>query len=72
MIAALIVMLALLRKRHVARIEAQAASDESVMLEAAARSASTRGGCIPAPAQSATSTASPRRLPTLTPRSART
>ena len=72
MIAALIVMLALLRKRHVARIEAQAASDESVLLEAATRSASTRGGCIPAPAQSATSTASPRRLPTLTPRSART
>ena len=72
MIAALIVMLALLRKRHVARIEAQAASDESVMREAATRSASTRGGCIPAPAYSATSTASPRRLPTFTPRSART
>jgi MFS family permease len=35
MIAALIVMLALLRKRHVARIEAQAVSDETVMLEAA-------------------------------------
>jgi len=72
MIAALIVMLALLRKRDVARIESQAASDESVLLEAAARSASTRGGCIPAPAHSATATASPRRLPTLTPRSART
>jgi EmrB/QacA subfamily drug resistance transporter len=72
MIAALIVMLALLRKRHVARIEAQAASDESVVLDAAARSASTRGGCIPAPAQSAASTTSPRQLPTLTPRSART
>jgi EmrB/QacA subfamily drug resistance transporter len=34
MIAALIVMLALLRKRHVARIEEQAASDEPVMLAA--------------------------------------
>jgi EmrB/QacA subfamily drug resistance transporter len=35
MVAALAVMVALLRKRHVARIEAQAASDEEVMLEAA-------------------------------------
>jgi len=35
MIAALVVMVSLLRKRHVARIEAQAASDESVLLEAA-------------------------------------
>jgi MFS family permease len=34
MIAALVVMLALLRKRHVARIEAQAASDEPVMVAA--------------------------------------
>jgi MFS family permease len=34
MIAALIVMLALLRKRHVARIEAQAASDEPVIVGA--------------------------------------
>src|SRR6266540_4909620 len=71
-IAALIVMPALLRKRDVAPIESQAASDESVLLRTAARSASTRGSCIPAPAHSATATASPRRLPTLTPRSART
>jgi EmrB/QacA subfamily drug resistance transporter len=35
MIAALAVMVALLRKRHVARIEAQAVSGEQVMLEAA-------------------------------------
>jgi EmrB/QacA subfamily drug resistance transporter len=35
MIAALAVMVALLRKQHVARIEAQAASDEPVLLEAA-------------------------------------
>jgi EmrB/QacA subfamily drug resistance transporter len=35
MVAALVVMVALLRKRHVARIEAQAASDESELLEAA-------------------------------------
>jgi EmrB/QacA subfamily drug resistance transporter len=34
MIAALVVMLALLRKRHVARIEAQAASDEPVIVGA--------------------------------------
>ena len=72
MLAALIVMLALLRQRHVARIEAQTASDESVVLEAAASSASTRGGCIPAPANSATSTASPRQLPALTPRASST
>jgi hypothetical protein len=35
MLAALGVMLALLRKRHVARIEAQAIGDEAVILEAA-------------------------------------
>jgi EmrB/QacA subfamily drug resistance transporter len=35
MLASLGAMLALLRKRHVARIEAQAAADEAVMLEAA-------------------------------------
>jgi hypothetical protein len=34
MIAALVVMLALLRKQHVARIEAQAASDEPVIVGA--------------------------------------
>ena len=35
MIAALVVMVSLLRKQHVARIEAQAVSDEAVILEAA-------------------------------------
>jgi EmrB/QacA subfamily drug resistance transporter len=35
MIAALVVMVSLLRKRHVARIEAQAVSDETALLEAA-------------------------------------
>ena len=34
MLAALVVMLALLRKRHVARIEEQVASDEPVLVAA--------------------------------------
>ena len=45
MVAALVTMLALLRKRDVARIEAQATSDESVVREAAAVAAA--GRCAP-------------------------